>query len=46
VGPFGDKKKSLVLFETILKNLSEAPQVAAAPPWGGQAVGLPRGQEP
>jgi len=48
VGPFGDKNKSLVLFEYILKNLSRAAQVAAAPSlqWGGQAVEPPRGQEP
>ncbi len=31
VGPFGDKKKSLVLFEYIVKNLSPAQQLAAAP---------------
>lgn len=31
VGPFGDKKKSLVLFESILKNLGQAEQFAAAP---------------
>ncbi len=48
VGPFGDKKKSLVLFEHIMENLSRAEQIAAAPslPWGGQAVGPPRGVEP
>jgi len=48
VGPFGDKNKSLVLFEHILKNLSPAQQVAAAPslPWGGPAGGPPRGEEP
>jgi hypothetical protein len=43
VGAFGDKNKSLVLFQHILKNLSPAQPVAAAPPaWGGQAVGPPR----
>ncbi len=31
VGAFGDKNKSLVLFEYIMKNVSQAPQVAAAP---------------
>ncbi len=31
VGPFGDKKKSLVLFESIMKNLTRAEQVAAVP---------------
>ncbi len=56
VGPFGDKKTSLVLFEYIVKNVGPARQVAAAPaagandyspvPGGGPAVGSPRGQEP
>jgi hypothetical protein len=48
VGPFGDKKKSLVLFESIMKNLSRAEQLAAARalPWGGQAVAAPPGREP
>jgi len=31
VGTFGDRNKSLVLFERIMENLSEAHQVAAAP---------------
>jgi hypothetical protein len=31
VGAFGDKNKSLVLFESIMRNLSPPPQVAAAP---------------
>ncbi len=48
VGTFGDKNKSLVLFEYILKNLSPAQHVAAMPPlqWGGPAAGPPRSQEP
>jgi len=48
VGPFGYKKKSLVLFEHIMENLSRAEQVAAAPSlqWGGPAMGPPRGVEP
>ncbi len=48
VGPFGDKKKSIVLFEHIMGNLSQAEQIAAAPalPWGGPAVGPLRGVEP
>ena len=47
VGPFGDKKKSLVLFESIMKNLSPAQPVAAATsePRDGPAAGPPRGQE-
>lgn len=31
VGVFGDKDKSIVLFERIMENLNQAPQVAAAP---------------
>jgi hypothetical protein len=48
VGPFGDKNKSLVLFEHILDSLSRAEQIAAAPaqPWGGPAVDPPQGGEP
>jgi len=48
VGVFGDKNKSLVLFEQIMDNLSRAEQIAAAPAlqWGGQMVGPPRGEEP
>lgn len=45
VGPFGDKNKSIVLFERIMGNLSEMQQVAAAPSvqWGSQTVDpLPR----
>ncbi len=48
VGPFGDKKKSIVLFEYIMKNLNQAEQIAAASSlqWGGPAVGRRRGVEP
>jgi hypothetical protein len=48
IGAFGDKNKSIVLFEHILDNLSRAEQIAAAPAlqWGGPAVGPLRGQEP
>jgi hypothetical protein len=31
VGPFGDRNKSIVLFERVMENLSQAQQVAAAP---------------
>jgi RNase adaptor protein for sRNA GlmZ degradation len=48
IGAFGDKNKSIVLFEHILDNLSRTEQIAAAPAlqWGGPAVGPLRGQEP
>ena len=47
VGPFGDKKKSIVLFEHIMENLSQAEQIAAASSlqWGGRAMGPPHGVE-
>ncbi len=48
IGAFGDKNQSVVLFEHIIDNLARAERLAAAPslPWGGQAVGPPRGREP
>jgi len=33
IGAFGDRNKSIVLFEQILQNLSEEDRVAAAPRW-------------
>jgi hypothetical protein len=41
VGPFGNKNQSLVLFESIMKNVSQAPQVAAAPAAHGSGSPLP-----
>jgi len=48
IGPFGDKNKSIVVFEQIMDNLNEVEQIAATPvvEWGAQAVGPPRGREP
>jgi len=48
IGVFGDKNKSIALFERIMENLSRAEQIAAVSSlqWGGQAVGLPRSAEP
>ncbi len=48
VGAFGDKNKSLVLFEYILKNLSQAQQLAVAPSlqWGRDGGEKARRQEP
>jgi len=48
IGVFGDKNKSIALFERIMENLSRAEQIAAVSSlqWGGQAVGLPRRAEP
>ncbi len=40
IGAFGDKNKSIVLFEQIVENLSQAQQLAAAPAvqWGDPSV--------
>jgi hypothetical protein len=40
VGPFGDKHKSIVVFERIMENLSRARQLAAVPTvqWGGWPI--------
>ncbi|MCL5282452.1 MAG: DUF3568 domain-containing protein [Planctomycetes bacterium] len=48
IGVFGDKNKSIVLFEYILDNLNRAERFAAAcsGPWADQAVRPPRGVAP